>query len=116
MATNSRSADRGKPVIITIYPIAGRQLFFRVPESICAECDLTVRAVKQAVEILGNPPELEVRIKPWLNHLPEALFRGGWHPPVVTINGKRFSQGAVPDVAALRETLRRLLPGKEVLQ
>jgi hypothetical protein len=110
MASNRRATDKGKPITVTIYPIAGRQLFLRVPESFCQECDLTIRAVKQVVEEFGNPPGIQVRIRPWLNYLPQVLLRGGWHPPVVTINGRRFSQGVVPEVKALREAIGQYLP------
>jgi hypothetical protein len=104
----------GKLVVVAIYPIAGRQLFFRVPESFCRECDLTVRAVRQAVDELGNPSNVRVVIRPWLNYLPLALLRRGWHPPVVTINGKRFSQGVVPDVKVLRGAIGQHLSHQEV--
>lgn len=87
---------------VTVYPITGRQLFFRVPHSWCEECDLTIRLVKSVADEIG---EIEVRVKPWLNHLFDALRRGGWHAPVVTIDGKVFSQGIVPDEAQLREAL-----------
>ncbi|MDP6605846.1 MAG: hypothetical protein QF664_06260 [Dehalococcoidia bacterium] len=35
----------------------------------------------------------------------DALKRGGWHAPVVTIDGKVFSQGVVPDERELRLAL-----------
>jgi hypothetical protein len=110
MASHRRATHQGKPITVTIYPIAGRQLFFRVPEAFCQECDLTIRTVQRVVEEIGSPPEIRVCIKPWLNYLPQALLRGGWHPPVVTINGKRFSQGVVPDATALREAIWKYLP------
>jgi len=84
-------------------------LFFRVPESFCKECDLTIRAVQRAIEAIGNPSEVQFQIRPWLNYLPQALMRRGWHPPVVTIDGKRFSQGVVPDPGSLQEAIRQLL-------
>ena len=90
---------------VTVYPIAGRQLFFKVPRSWCEECDLTICLVRSVADEIG---EIEVRVKTWFNHLFDALRRGGWHAPVVTIDGKIFSQGIVPDEAQLREAL---LPG-----
>ena len=87
---------------VTVYPITGRQLFFGVPRSWCEECDLTIRLVKSVADEIG---EIEVRVKPWFTHLFDALRRGGWHTPVVTIDGKIFSQGIVPDEAQLREAL-----------
>ncbi len=88
--------------VVTVYPMTGRQLFFTVPHAVCEECDLTVRLVQR---VASDLPEVEVRIKPWFNHLFDALRRGGWHPPVVTINGKIATQGVVPDEAELRDAL-----------
>ena len=88
--------------VVTVYPMTGRQLFFTIPHAVCEECDLTVRLVQR---VAPDFPEVEVRIKPWFNHLFDALRRGGWHPPVVTINGKIASQGVVPDEAELRDAL-----------
>ncbi len=88
--------------VVTVYPMTGRQLFFNVPHAVCEECDLTVRLVQRVAEDL---PDVEVRIKPWFNYLFDALRRGGWHPPVVTINGKISTQGVVPDEAELRDAL-----------
>ena len=88
--------------VVTVYPVTGRQLFFTVPHAVCEECDLTVRLVQR---VASDLPDVEVRIKPWFNHLFDALRRGGWHPPVVTINGKITTQGVVPDEAELRDAL-----------
>ena len=88
--------------VVTVYPITGRQLFFNVPHSFCEECDLTVRLVKR---VSADFPQVEVRIKPWFNNVFDALRRGGWHPPVVTVNGKVSSQGVVPDEDGLRRAL-----------
>jgi hypothetical protein len=71
---------------------------------LCEECDLTIRVVRRAIEELGND-DIRVEVKPWLRHLFGALRRGGWHPPVVTIDREVFSQGVVPDAAALKERL-----------
>ena len=88
--------------VVTVYPMTGRQLFFNVPHAICEECDLTVRLVQRVADDL---PNVEVRIKPWFNNVFDALRRGGWHPPVVTIDGKVTTQGVVPDEDRLRRAL-----------
>ena len=88
--------------VVTVYPMTGRQLFFNVPHKICEECDLTVRLVQR---VAAELPHVEVRIRPWFNHVFDALRRGGWHPPVVTINGKVATQGVVPDEERLRHAL-----------
>lgn len=90
---------------VTVYPITGRQLGpFHVPHRICEECDLTIATVRRVVEELGGDG-VEVRIKPWLRHAFDALRRGGWHAPVVTIDGELFSQGVVPHPDDLRTAL-----------
>ncbi|MYB42728.1 MAG: hypothetical protein F4X76_11205 [Chloroflexi bacterium] len=96
------SSSAPAATVVTVYPMTGRQLFFTVPHAVCEECDLTVRLVQR---VAADLPAVEVRIKPWFNHLFDALRRGGWHPPVVTINGKISTQGVVPDEAELRDAL-----------
>ena len=93
--------------IVTVYPMTGRQLFFNVPHAICEECDLTVRLVQR---VASDLPHVEVRIKPWFSYLFDALRRGGWHPPVVTVNGRITTQGVVPDEDELRRALVRASP------
>ncbi len=90
--------------VVTVYPMTGRQLFFTIPHALCRECDLTVRLVQRVASEL---PGVEVRIRPWFTYLFDALRRGGWHPPVVTIDGAILTQGVVPDEEALRRALSR---------
>lgn len=86
---------------VTVYPITGKQLFFRVPHSRCEECDLAPPSlVRRVAEEIGD---IEVRVKAWFSRLLDALRRGGWHAPVLTIDGRVFSQGVVPDEARLRD-------------
>ena len=98
------SAANRDATVVTVYPMTGRQLFFNVPHKICEECDLTVRLVQR---VAADLPDVDVRIKPWFNHVFDALRRGGWHPPVVTINGRVATQGVVPDEDGLRHALAR---------
>ena len=91
---------------VTVYPITGRQLGpLRIPQRWCEECDLTIRLVRRVADDLGRD-DIRVEVKPWLRHLFDALRRGGWHAPVVTIDGQVFSQGVVPDAEALKRRLR----------
>jgi hypothetical protein len=106
-ATQRSRSTRSVPLEIVIYPIAGKQLWFHVPDSFCRECDLTMRMVEKVVGHLDDPSQVRVQVRPWLRHLPEAIWRGGWHPPVVTINGKLFSQGVVPEAQALRTEIEK---------
>ena len=92
---------------VTVCPITGRQFWFlTIPHRLCEECDLTIRMVRGVIDDLGDQgPRVELEVKPWLRHIWDHLRRGGWHPPVVAVDGKIFSQGVVPDPDALRATL-----------
>jgi hypothetical protein len=92
---------------VTVYPITGRQLGpLSIPHRFCEECNLTISRVRQVVAELGRD-DIDVQIKPWLRHAVDALRRGGWHAPVVTIDGRVFSQGIVPDGEGLRAALQQ---------
>lgn len=91
-------------VHILIYKITGKQLFFKVPDSVCEECDLTVNLAKKILDEIGNK-EVTLEVKPWMNNVVSSLLSGGWHPPILLVNGKVFSQGIVPDGRKLKETI-----------
>ena len=98
---------------VTVYPITGRQLGpLSIPHRFCEECDLTIHQVRRVVAELGRD-DIDVQVKPWLRHAVDALRRGGWHAPVVTIDGRIFSQGVVPDGEALRGALEQAIPIRE---
>jgi len=81
---------------IKIYRFTGKQLFFTIPEFVCHECDLVIRLVNRIVEKIGDE-SISVQVYPWFNKIFSSLKKGGWHPPVIVINGKIFSQGIVPN-------------------
>lgn len=98
---------------VTVYYITGRQLGpITVPDNWCEECDLTVRAVQTALKIADPDATLTFAAKPWMRHAVPALLKGGWHPPVVVIDGEIHSQGVVPDGDALVSRLRALVTRK----
>lgn len=90
---------------ITVYRWAGRRLFFRV-RSECMECDLTVAKVRSLVSAHPDWPVV-LEVKPWLTHLWESLRHGGWHAPVVLVDGRLLSQGKIPTRAELELGARR---------
>jgi len=99
-------------VNIIIYKVTGKQLFFNLPERVCEECDLSVATVKNiAKKMNGN--KIDVEVKPWFNYLPKVLLKGGWHPPVVMVNGKIFSQGIVPNATKLESKIKQELNAEE---
>lgn len=99
-----------KKVDIIVYKMTGKQLFFTVPESMCEECDLSVAQVKNVAKKFNG--SINIEVKKWFNNLPQVLLKGGWHPPVVVINGKIFSQGIVPDAEKLESKIKQELNNK----
>jgi len=91
---------RQPSIDIIIYPITGRQGPITVPHRFCEECDLTIRAVRRVVDELDDQ-HLRVLIRPWLLHWWRPIWRGGWHAPIVTVNGRVVTQGIVPSRATL---------------
>ncbi len=82
-------------VNVLVYRITGKQLFFNVDESFCEECDIIIRHI---IELSERMPDINIKltVKPWLDNIFRVLLKGGWHPPVVLVGGKRISQGVVP--------------------
>ena len=85
---------------VTIYPITGHRSSSRCRNP-GARNATSPSAASGAWREIG---EVGVRVKPWFDHLSDALLRGGWHAPVVTIDGQVFSRGVVAK-AQFREAL-----------
>lgn len=109
----ARMIERENPVrrtiSITIYRYTGRQGFFTIPAWWCKECDLLVAVVGEAIRELGAEKAVQFRVRPWwlLWFLP--LLKGAWHPPILEIAGKVYSQGMVPEKEPLKRYMQSLL-------
>jgi hypothetical protein len=86
-----------KKVRLVLYRAAGKFLFFRIKER-CRECDITYVVLQNIVsEHLKGVPVV-LKVVNWLNNWWRILWRGGVHAPVLTLNGRIYSQsGRVPD-------------------
>ncbi len=102
----------GDPVKITVYRWAGEKWFFRI-HSECVECDLAVGQARRVVSAYPDWP-VELEVKPWLTCLWESLRHGGWHAPVVLVDGKLVRQGKVPARAELDAAVRRALESRGI--
>ena len=80
-------------VNIILYRWAGAWGPFKVSIP-CGECALThdVIADTMAHELAGIAVELKVY--DWLSHWWKPLKKGGWHAPIVMVEGRVISQGA----------------------
>jgi len=102
-----------EPVRITIYRWEGRWGPFRIQVP-CGECALTGDIVQDTVEkeLKGIPVVVESH--PWLDHWWRPLLRGGWHAPIVLVDGRVISQGKALNrgllTQAVMEAYARRLP------
>ena len=93
-----------EPVKITLYRWAGKWGPFKVKIP-CGECSLTVDVINDtiATELDGIPVELETL--DWLSTWWKPLFKGGWHAPIVMVEGKIVSQGHALNRGLLTEAV-----------
>ena len=80
------------PVNVTVYRWAGAWGPFKVSIP-CGECSLTGDVITDTFdnELKGIPVHLEML--DWLSHWWQPLPRGGWHAPIVMVEGRIISQG-----------------------
>ena len=104
-----------KTVRLTLYRYAGKFLFFRIKKR-CKECDISYTILQRLMseQLRGKPVSL--RIVPWLDNFWKVIWRGGWHAPILAVNGKVFSQGRVPDVPKLLSTIGKTLDDTSLIQ
>jgi len=79
-------------VSITVYRWAGAWGPFRVKIP-CGECALTLDIIQDTLahELAGIEVQLDIR--DWLSEWWKPLAKGGWHAPIVMVNGSVISQG-----------------------
>jgi len=81
-----------QPVKVTLFRWAGAWGPFKVNIP-CGECSLTLDVIQDTfdTELDGIPVELDVR--DWLSEWWKPLLKGGWHAPIVMVEGKIINQG-----------------------
>lgn len=90
---------------IVIYVVSGTHAGITVPKSFCKECHLFASAAQDAVEELDMDVAISVRSY-WTRFL-WPLLHGGYHPPVMMIDGHVITQGyAVPDPEEIKDAIR----------
>ncbi|MGH1439113.1 MAG: glutaredoxin family protein [Cellvibrionaceae bacterium] len=77
---------------ITVFRWAGAWGPFSVKIP-CGECSLTKDVIQDTIETeLDNIP-VELDMRDWLSEWWKPLQKGGWHAPIVMVEGKIISQG-----------------------
>lgn len=83
-------------VDITMYYWGGEKYGIKIGSE-CEECDINMGILEAIKDEEFQDKPVNVTIKPWLTNVWESLAKGGWHAPVVLVNGKIISQGVVVD-------------------
>lgn len=87
-----RQAQITKPIKITIFRWGGSWGPFKVKIP-CGECALTQDIVRDTIENELDGIPVEVETIDWLSNWWKAARYGGWHAPIVMVEGKIISQG-----------------------
>jgi hypothetical protein len=89
---------------IEIYVVSGLQGFLRIPESFCKECSMFYHAARQASEEVDE--DVNISVRSYWSWFLKPLLKGGYHPPVILVNGSILSQGYdVPDKEDIKDFL-----------
>lgn len=91
-------------VVVTLFRWAGAWGPFKVKVP-CGECSLThdVLLDTLATELAGIPIHLDIR--DWLSEWWKPLLKGGWHAPIVMVDGRVISQGRALNRGVLTEAV-----------
>lgn len=99
-------------VKVELYRWAGSWGPFRITGE-CIECDFAVAAIREVMSAHPDWP-VEFEIKPWLDHIWGALRHGGWHAPVLIIDGRLVTQGHVPTVMEIEFAIQEALNERNI--
>jgi len=92
------------PIKIMVYKWAGSWGPFKVSIP-CGECALTADIIQDTMdnELMGIPVVLETR--DWLSEWYRPLLKGGWHAPIVLVEGKVVGQGGALNRGVLTQSV-----------
>lgn len=95
----------GEEAEIEIYVVTGIHGFFRIPDSYCKECNLFYQAAKKVAD--ESEKDVEIQVRSYWTRFLRPLMKGGFHPPVILVNGRLVSQGyEVPDPEEIISNLK----------
>ncbi|MEM1194102.1 MAG: glutaredoxin [Pseudomonadota bacterium] len=108
MVTTPQQSTEPAPVKILLYKWAGKWGPFKVKIP-CGECALTEDVIEDTMANELAAAKVIFETKEWLSHWWEPLFaNGGWHAPIVMVEGKRISQGDALNRGVLAEAVIRV--------
>ena len=101
------SKKAGQPVSLRLYKWAGTWGPFKVKIP-CGECALTEDVIADTLANELANAKVDFTVKEWLTYWWEPLLAGGgWHAPIVIVDGKVISQGDALNRGILAEAVIR---------
>lgn len=103
----ARRVKTGSPVSLVLYKWEGKFWPFRIKIP-CGECALTHDVINDTLqnELAGVP--VEFKTLPWLDNWYKPIWKGGWHAPIVMVDGEVVAQGDALNRGILAERIVRL--------
>ena len=92
------------PITITVFRWAGAWGPFKVNIP-CGECSLTRDIIHDCMETDLAGIDVTLDLRDWLSEWWKPLPKGGWHAPIVLVNGKVISQGAALNRGVLTQAV-----------
>ena len=75
----------------------------------CGECNITHGIIEDVLEKEFQGEDISFKTLPWLDNWYKVILKGGWHAPIVVVNGKVIEQGKVIDRGQLAHAIRKEL-------
>ena len=91
-------------VTIQVYRWAGSWGPFNVKIP-CGECSLTKDIIQDTIDTDLKGINVELDMRDWLSEWWKPLLKGGWHAPIVMVDGKIISQGRALNRGLLTEAV-----------
>ena len=103
------------PVNITVFRWAGEWGPFKVKIP-CGECALTKDIIQDCIDSDLSGIDVELDMRDWLTEWWKPLPKGGWHAPIVLVNGRIISQGAALNRGVLTQSVIEEATGSSPVQ
>ena len=103
------------PVNITVFRWAGEWGPFKVNIP-CGECALTKDIIQDCIDTDLAGIDVELDMRDWLTEWWKPLPKGGWHAPIVLVNGRIISQGAALNRGVLTQSVIEEATGNSPVQ
>ena len=107
------------PIRITVFRWAGAWGPWKVNIP-CGECSLTRDIIQDCIDTDLAGIDVELDLRDWLSEWWKPLPKGGWHAPIVLVNGRIISQGRALNRGVLTQavieaaTAHTPLPGNHI--